>query len=99
MSDFNVQPFLSLVLPVLLKEGSTEDDLIEFRMLLEIAGIQLVIKNADSNIDQLNELKEILNEMEQKIDDADAVQGLMLSSTAYCFLCQTTKCLLRFWSI
>ncbi len=72
VSDLNVQPFLSLILPLLLKEGSAEDDLIEFRMLLEIAGIKLVVKNADKNIDQLKELGDIITEMGQNIDDADA---------------------------
>ena len=95
VSDFNVQPFLSLVLPLLLKEGSTEDDLIEFRMLLEIAGIQLVIKNADSNIDQLNELKEILNEMEQKIDDADAGARLDVKFHSILFSMSNNKVLIK----
>lgn len=73
VSDFNVQPFLSLVLPLLLKEGSSaEDDIIEFRMLIELAGIKLVVKNADNNADNIEMLREILAEMEENIDDAEA---------------------------
>jgi len=72
VSDFNIQPFLGLILPLLLKESGTEDDLIEFRMLIEMTGMNLVIKNADNNEEHLETLRNILAEMEEKIDDADA---------------------------
>ena len=72
VSDLNVQPFISLVLPLLLKDGAVEDDLIEFRTLLEIAGIRLVIKNADNISPQLEELRDVLNEMELNLGDSEA---------------------------
>ena len=49
-----------------------EDDLIEFRTLLEIAGIRLVIKNADNISPQLEELRDVLNEMELNLGDSEA---------------------------
>ena len=72
VSDFNIQPFLSLILPLLLKESGTEDDLIEFRMLIEITGMQLVVKNADNNKEHLETLRNILAAMEENLDDAEA---------------------------
>lgn len=72
VSDLDVQPFISLVLPLLLKEGSFEDDLIEFRRLLEISGIQLVCKNVSHNQEMLAELKKTIDSMEEKLDDVEA---------------------------
>lgn len=72
VSDLDVQPFISLVLPLLLKEGTFEDDLLEFRRIIEISGIKLVCKNLDVNRDMLQELKEIIDEMGEKLDDAEA---------------------------
>ena len=72
VSDLDVQPFLSLVLPLMLKEGSFEDDLIEFRRLLEISGIKLVCKNVTENAGLLNELKNTVDQMGEKIDDVEA---------------------------
>jgi len=71
VSDLDVQPFLSLVLPLMLKEGSFEDDLIEFRRLLEISGIKLVCKNITENAELLNELKDTVDQMGEKIDDVE----------------------------
>lgn len=71
VSDLDVLPFISLVLPLLLKEGSFEDDLIEFRRLIEIAGIKLVCKNVDKNSEMLEELKDTIVQMEENLDDAE----------------------------
>ena len=72
VSDLDVQPFISLVLPLMLKEGSFEDDLIEFRRLLEISGIKLVCKSVKENAELLNELKYTVDLMGEKIDDTEA---------------------------
>lgn len=72
VSELDVQPFIALVLPLLLKEGSFEDDLIEFRRLLEISGLKLVCKNVSHNKEMLEELRETIIEMGEKIDDIDA---------------------------
>lgn len=72
VSDLDVQPFISLVLPLLLKEGSFEDDLLEFRRLLEISGVKLVCKHIHENQDLLEELKQTVEQMGEKIDDIEA---------------------------
>ena len=71
VSDLNVLPFISLILPLLLKEGGVEDDLLEFRRLLEFGGIKLAIINSKNHEDLLNEMEEILNKMEENIDDVE----------------------------
>jgi len=72
VSDLDVQPFIALVLPLLLKEGGFEDDLIEFRRLLEISGVKLVCRNIMQNQSLLKELKETVEEMSEKLEDVDA---------------------------
>ena len=71
VSDLNVLPFISLILPLLLKEGGVEEDLQEFRRLLEIGGIKLAIINIDNHKDLLDEMEDILLKMEENIDDVD----------------------------
>ncbi|MCI1960129.1 MAG: FadR family transcriptional regulator [Clostridia bacterium] len=71
VSDLNVLPFISLVLPLLLKEGGIEDDFLEFRMLLESCNIKLVVKHADENAELLNELHKTVLEMGETVDDPD----------------------------
>lgn len=72
VSDLDVQPFIALLTPLLLKEGTFEDDLLEFRRIIEIAGVKLVCKNLDENREMLKELKEIIDEMGENLDDAEA---------------------------
>ena len=72
VSELDVQPFIALLMPLLLKEGTFEDDLLEFRRIIETAGVKLVCKNLDENREMLKELKEIIDEMGENLDDADA---------------------------
>jgi len=71
VSDLNVLPFISLVLPLLLKDVGVEDDFLEFRMLLESCNIRLVVKHVDENAELLEKLQETVIEMEKNVDDAD----------------------------
>ena len=43
VSDLNILPFISLILPLLLKDGRVETDLLDFRIMLEIGGIKMAI--------------------------------------------------------
>lgn len=64
VSNLDVQPFLSLMLPLLLKSKGIEKDLVEVRKLLEISGVKLVVEHMQENASILNELKEIVRKME-----------------------------------
>ena len=49
VSDFNVEPFLSMIWPVILAEKDVERDLLEFRKILAEGSIrQLALKKADT---------------------------------------------------
>lgn len=64
VSDFNVEPFLSMVWPVILADKNTENDLLEFRKILEEGSIRhLALKHEKPEF--YGELKEILTEMEK----------------------------------
>lgn len=71
VSDLDVQPFIALMLPLLLKEGTFEDDLLEFRRIIEIAGVKLVCMNLEGNAEMLKELKKIIDEMGENLDDVE----------------------------
>ena len=71
VSNLDVQPFISLVLPLLLKDGGFEDDLLEFRQLIETAGMKLVCQRVEENKVLLAQLKETIEEMEKHLDDAE----------------------------
>ena len=62
VSDFNVEPFLSMIWPVILAEKDMEKDLLEFRKILEEGSIRhLALKKADAEF--FKELKDILTSM------------------------------------
>lgn len=64
VSDFNVEPFLSMVWPVILAGKDTEKDLLEFRKILEEGSIRhLALKGEDAEF--YRELKDILDDMEK----------------------------------
>lgn len=71
VSDFNVQPFISLVLPLILKDEGVENELIEFRKILEVSGIKFVVENLKKDEPLLKELKKITIEMENSINDQE----------------------------
>lgn len=71
VSDFNVQPFISLVLPLILKDEGVENELIEFRKILEVSGIKFVVENLKKDEPLLQELKNITIMMEDSINDKE----------------------------
>ena len=53
MSDFNAEPFLSMIWPVILADRDTEKDLLEFRKILEEGSIRhLALKGSIDNCNQ-----------------------------------------------
>lgn len=71
VSDLNVQPFISLMLPLLLKEEDTEKDLLEFRKMLEISEISMIADDLDPSEPLLENLEKLLRQMEIYVDDAE----------------------------
>ena len=68
VSDFNAEPFLSMIWPVILGDRDTETDLLEFRKILEEGSIRhLALKG--ENEEFFKDLKDIVNEMETSIDN------------------------------
>lgn len=76
VSDLDVQPFISLMLPLLLKANGIESDLLQIRMLLEVSGVKIVIDNLKEEEPVLEELRNIINKMETEIDNAE--EGIRL---------------------
>ncbi len=68
VSDFNVEPFLSMIWPVILAKGGIEKDLQEFRKILEEGSIRILARKGE-NEEFFSGLKEIVDEMEKSIDD------------------------------
>ncbi len=64
VSDFNVEPFLSMVWPVILAGKDTEKDLLEFRKILEEGTIKHLAIRKESK-EFFSELKEILDDMKE----------------------------------
>ena len=95
VSNLDVQPFIALVVPLLLKEDGLEDDLLEFRKMLEISGIRLVCKNAEKNRELLDELKSTIDEMGEKLDDAEAGAKLDVKFHRLLFSMSNNKVLVK----
>ena len=63
VSDFNAEPFLSMIWPVILADRDTEKDLLEFRKILEEGSIRhLALKGEKEEF--YKDLKDIVDEME-----------------------------------
>jgi len=71
ISDLNVLPFISLILPLVLKDVSIESDLLDFRIMLELGGIKMAILNMDKHEALMEELGEIIESMKQNLSDVD----------------------------
>lgn len=71
VSDLNILPFISLILPLLLKDGRVETDLLDFRIMLEIGGIKMAILNMDKHKDLMDELGKIIERMKETVYDVD----------------------------
>lgn len=70
VSGFNVQPFLSMVWPVILADRNMEKDLLEFRKILEEGSIRhLALKG--EGVEFYERLKNIVDNMEEAVDDAE----------------------------
>lgn len=70
VSGFNVQPFLSMVWPVILADKNTEKDLLEFRKILEEGSIRhLALKR--ENEEFFKGLKKIIDNMQEAVDDVE----------------------------
>lgn len=70
VSGFNVQPFLSMVWPVILADKNTEKDLLEFRKILEEGSIRHLALRGE-NEEFFKGLKEIVDRMQEAVDDAE----------------------------
>ncbi|MPM51544.1 HTH-type transcriptional regulator LutR [bioreactor metagenome] len=70
VSDFNVKPFLSMVWPAILADKNTEKDLLEFRKILEEGSIRHLALRGESE-EFFKSLKDIVDNMEEVIDDAE----------------------------
>ncbi len=95
VSNLDVQPFIALVIPLLLKEDGLEDDLLEFRKMLEISGMRLVCSNAEKNQDLIEELKNTIDEMGEKIDDAETGAKLDIKFHRILFSMSNNKVLVK----
>ena len=68
VSDFNAEPFLSMIWPVILANKDMEKDLLEFRKILEEGSIRhLALKG--ENEEFFKDLKDIVDKMEEAIDN------------------------------
>ncbi len=68
VSDFNVEPFLSMIWPVILANRDIEKDLQEFRKILEEGSIRRLALRGETE-DFFKDLKDIVDEMEKSIDN------------------------------
>lgn len=63
VSDINVEPFISLIFPLLLKEENIEKDLLDLRKILEISNIRLVVKQMEGDEPILLALEKVIVQM------------------------------------
>jgi len=70
VSGFNVQPFISMIWPVILADKNTEKDLLEFRKILEEGSIRHLALRGESG-EFFNGLKNIVDNMEEAVDDVE----------------------------
>ncbi|MBS4960128.1 MAG: FadR family transcriptional regulator [Clostridiales bacterium] len=73
VSDLNIRPFLSLVLPLMLKLKDTrvEEDLVEFRKILESSSIRFVVNNLVPAPEKIKELEDLVEEMKDAKEDME----------------------------
>lgn len=64
VSDLNIEPFISLVFPLLLKEENIEKDLLDLRKILEVSSIRLAVLSMQEKEPMLEKLRGIVKDME-----------------------------------
>lgn len=73
ITDLNIAPFINTIAPLFLKNGSMEDDLLEFRKMLELEAVKLAANKAETENNAL--MEEPLTMMKKAIEKNDAALG------------------------
>jgi GntR family transcriptional repressor for pyruvate dehydrogenase complex len=73
VSDLNIAPFINTIAPLFLKNSSLEDDLLEFRKMLELEAVKLAAEKADAG--KTGIMEKPLSIMKNAIENNDAALG------------------------
>jgi GntR family transcriptional repressor for pyruvate dehydrogenase complex len=73
VTNLNIAPFINTIAPLLIKNDSMEDDLLEFRRVIEIEAVKLTAKKITK--EKLKLLKKPIDYMEEAIDENDTDKG------------------------
>jgi GntR family transcriptional repressor for pyruvate dehydrogenase complex len=73
VTDLNIAPFINTIAPLFIKDQEMEDDLLEFRKMLELEAVRLVTEKADKK--EIDKLLEPVGMMKDSIDKNDADLG------------------------
>ncbi len=68
VSEFNPMPFIDLIMPLLLKSEEIEEDIIDLRILLEVACAKNAAENIKNHPDKLEYLRSIITATENTQD-------------------------------
>jgi GntR family transcriptional repressor for pyruvate dehydrogenase complex len=75
VTDINIAPFINTIAPLFLVDESMENDLLDFRKLLEVEAVKLAAKNAKQ--EDLYLLEESLGLMKDALDKNDTKNGYL----------------------
>jgi len=73
ITDLNIAPFINTIAPLFLRDSSMEEDLLQFRKMLECEAVKLAADNADA--DNCKLMEEPLEMMRKAIEDNDTSMG------------------------
>ncbi len=74
VSEFNPMPFIDLIIPVLLKNEEIEEDIIDLRILLEVACARKAAENIKNHPDKPDYLRRIIAATENTLDYTESTQ-------------------------
>jgi GntR family transcriptional repressor for pyruvate dehydrogenase complex len=73
ITDLNIAPFINTIAPLFLKNSSMEEDLLEFRKMLELEAVKLAANKAGT--ENFAMMEESLEMMKKAIENNDTVLG------------------------
>jgi GntR family transcriptional repressor for pyruvate dehydrogenase complex len=73
VTDLNIAPFINTIAPLFLKDSSLEEDLLQFRRMLECEAVKLAADNA--NAENCKRMEEPLEMMRKAIENNDTSMG------------------------
>lgn len=75
ITDLNIAPFINTIAPLFVKDENMENDLLEFRKMIELEAVKLAVQKGPGNKTGLGMLEQAIARMKEAIDKDDINLG------------------------